>query len=595
MQIKEHVERLRAAMHKNGFKAYIIPSSDAHLSEYTPEHWKARLWISGFSGSAGTVLITPDKAGLWTDSRYFLQAEEQLRGSGIKLYKEGLPETPGIDSFLTSELQPGDVVACDGRCYPHAEAQALESKLEAFGIRFDCSTDLFDQTVWPDRPAIPTGKLFGQLTQYSGETAKGKIARCRKALSEHGANCYIINMLDELAWIFNIRGKDVECNPVGVAYGFVSEQTAILFVLPEKIDSDLRNELEVQGITLKPYGEIYNYVSSLSDSHKVLIDGRRINEALYKAIPAHCRIIEAVSPITLMKAVKNEIELQGVRNAMKRDGVALTRFFIWLEKTLDKGLTPSEVEIGEKLTAFRALQDLYFGDSFDTIAGYQGHGAIVHYRAEEPTAYRVKKEGVLLLDSGGQYFDGTTDITRTISLDGKPSKQLQEDYTLVMKGHIAIATAQYLEGTRGNQIDVLARKPLWDRGLHYGHGTGHGVGCFLNVHEGPQNIRMEVNPTPLKVGMITSNEPGIYRADQWGIRIENLVVTKLNCETDFGRFFGFETLTLCYFDNNMIDKSMLTEQEIEWYNAYQERVYKTLSPLLSAEEALWLKGKTQAI
>lgn len=595
MNVKERVQKLREAMLGKGFKAYIVPSSDAHLSEYTPEHWKARRWISGFTGSAGTVVITKDKAGLWTDSRYFLQAEEQLHGSGITLYKDGLPSTPSIENFLTGELKAGEVVACDGQCFSHAEAQAIESKLETFGIHFDQSSDLFDKKVWADRPAIPTTELFSQPVKYSGEAAKDKIDRCRKALTAHGTNCYIVNMIDELAWLFNIRGRDVECNPVGVAYGFVSDKEAILFALPEKISPNLRQELQGQGISLRPYEEIYPFVASLPETCKILVDAKRTNEALYRAIPKHCRIVEAVSPVTLMKAVKNSTELDGVRNAMRRDAVALTRFFIWLEQTLDQGQTPTEVEIGNRLTAFRAEQDLYFGDSFDTIAGYQGHGAIVHYKAQEATAYRLKKEGVLLLDSGGQYLDGTTDITRTISLDGTPPDQLREDYTLVMKGHIAIATAQYLEGTRGNQIDILARKELWDRGLHYGHGTGHGVGCFLNVHEGPQNIRMEVNPTPLQIGMITSNEPGLYRADRWGIRIENLEVTKLNCETEFGRFLGFETLTLCYFDNNMIDKRLLTPKEIEWYNDYQQRVYDEISPLLSKEEAEWLRLKTQRL
>lgn len=595
MEIKKRLELLRAAMKKNGFAAYLIPSADAHLSEYTPEIWKSRRWISGFTGSAGTVLVTEKEAGLWTDSRYYLQAGQQLEGTGIRLFKDGLPETPSIEQYLTDNLSEGAVVACDGRCYSHEEAAALAAYLDNFGLKFDVSKDLFGPDVWADRPSLPKGELFDQPVKYAGESAKDKINRVREALRSHGADSYIITMIDELAWVFNIRGRDVECNPVGVAYGFINSKEAILFVLEEKIPQELRRILEGQGIRIRPYEEAYTFVAGMDKDAKVFVDGKRINEVFYRSIPASCRKINGVSPITLMKAVKNETELNGVREAMKRDGVALTRFFMWLEKKVDNGGQTSEVEIDKVLADFRSKQELYYGDSFDTIAGYNDHGAIVHYRANEETDYVVKKSGTLLLDSGGQYLDGTTDITRTISLDGNPAQEIKNDYTLVMKGHIAIATARFIEGTRGNQIDILARKPLWDRGLHYGHGTGHGVGCFLNVHEGPQNFRTDNNPTEMMLNTITSDEPGIYRGGKWGIRIENLVACKLVQETEFGRFFGFETLTLCYFDNSMIEKSLLTEDEIAWYNAYQKKVYDTLSPMLTSEEAAWLKNKTQAI
>lgn len=593
MDIKSRLTALRKAMARNNIDAFIIPSMDAHLSEYTPKRWKGRTWISGFNGSAGTVVVTADKAGLWTDSRYFLQAAEQLKGSTIELYKEAVPGVPTIEQFLTQTLSAGKTVACDGACYAHAQAEALEKALDNFGIVFRTDTDLLEE-IWTDRPDIPGEKLFRQSAEYAGYTAKEKIAIVNTELKKQGANAVVVTMLDELAWVFNLRGYDVDFNPVGVAFGFISEKESVLFVKSEKVDDALRGALEKEGIHVRAYESVVDYISGLGAEVKLLVDSKRISEKLFRAIPAHCRIIESVSVITMLKAIKNKTELDGVRNAMVRDGVSLTRFFIWLEKALAEGERPTEYEIGKILNGFRAKGEKFYGDSFGTIAGYKGHGAIVHYEAKVESSYRLEPEGILLLDSGGQYLDGTTDITRTIAL-GKVSDEIKTDYTLVLKGHIGIAMCQYPQGTRGSQIDILARKPLWDRGLNYGHGTGHGVGCFLNVHEGPQNIRTEVNPTVLEVGMITSNEPGIYRADQYGIRIENLVVTKVNCETEFGKFLGFETLTLCYLDNSLVKKELLTEAEVAWYNEYQEMVYRKLSPSLTKEEAAWLRKKTEKI
>ncbi len=592
-EIKERIAKLRSAMKNHGMAAYIVPSSDAHLSEYTPEHWKGRLWLSGFTGSAGTVVIGTDKAALWTDGRYFLQASEELAGTGIELMKEGLPDTPTIEAFLKTELKEGEVVGADGRCLAEASAAATKANLELYGIKFNTDVDLFDEA-WQDRPEIPRGKLFAQPAKIAGETVKDRIARIIQSLNSLGANACIINMLDELGWAFNLRGRDVACNPVGVAFGFISQRESILFVFPEKIDKELETALKAEGLSIRPYHEAYQYISKLPATDRILVDKKRITHALYQLIPDHCLKIDGVSVITSLKAVKNEVELEGMRRAMLRDGVAMTRFFMWLEKSLAAGEVYDEVELDEKLTSLRAAEELYFGNSFDTICGYQDHGAIIHYKASKESAYQVRNEGVLLLDSGGQYFDGTTDITRTVAIS-KPSEQLKTDYTLVMKGHIAIAMAQFLEGTRGSQIDVLARKALWDRGMNYAHGTGHGVGCFMNVHEGPQNIRMDENPTELKIGMILSNEPGLYRSGQYGIRIENLIVTKLNEVTEFGRFFGFETITLCYFDNQLIEKSLLTADELKWYNNYQETVYQALAPRLNDEEAAWLRDKTKAI
>lgn len=591
--IINRLEALRTVMQEEGIAAYIIPSADAHLSEYTPLRWTGRSWISGFTGSAGTMLITLTGAYLWTDSRYFLQAAQELEGSTIELMKIGEPGVPSIEGFLTQNIPSGSVVAADGACLSHAEAKDTEEILATYGIRYRLDLDLLER-IWSDRPAIPNGALFLQPAEYSGQTATDRINLVRTALRVKGANATIITMLCELAWVFNIRGRDVEYNPVAVGFGFISESDAVLFTLPEKITDEVRASLEENNVRIEHYDSIGAYLRSLSTDTKLYIDPKRLTHRLYTYIPSHCQLIQGVSVLTTLKAVKTPIELEGLRRAMVRDGVSLTRFFIWLETLLCSGGSISEYDLGVKLSEFRAAGGNFYGDSFGTIAGYLGHGAIVHYKAEPASSFEIKGEGVLLLDSGGQYFDGTTDITRTIALS-EPSEQLRTDYTLVLKGHIGIATAQFPEGTRGSQIDILARKALWDRGLNYGHGTGHGVGYFLNVHEGPQNIRTEVNPTPLEIGMITSNEPGLYRAGEYGIRIENLVVTEEKAVTPFGRFLGFETVTLCYLDNKLVNKSLLTESEIAWYNAYQERVYQSLKPHLTEAEATWLRSKTEQI
>lgn len=591
--IQERLQALRGAMRSEGISAYVIPSSDAHLSEYTPLRWTGRSWISGFSGSAGTMLVTLDGAYLWTDSRYFLQAAQELEGSSIELMKMGTPGTPSIEAFLAERLSAGSIVAADGACLSEAEAADTSAKLEVYGIQYRLDVDLLDR-VWADRPAIPNKELFLQPAAYSGQSAADRIALVNQRLKANGANATIVTMLCELAWVFNIRGYDVEYNPVGVGFGFISERESVLFTLPEKVNAEVRAELEKNGVRLEDYHNIYQFIASLDENTRLFVDTKRTTHSLYTSIPKHCRIIQGVSVLTMLKAVKTPTELSGLRTAMIRDGVSLTRFYIWLESLLKSGGSISEYELGVKLNEFRSRGEKFYGDSFGTIAGYMGHGAIVHYKAEPDTSYTIKSEGVLLLDSGGQYFDGTTDITRTLALS-EPSERLRTDYTLVLKGHIAVALARFPEGTRGSQIDILARKALWDRGLNYGHGTGHGVGYFLNVHEGPQNIRTEVNPTVLEVGMITSNEPGLYRSGEYGIRIENLVITEVKEETEFGRFLGFETVTLCYMDNQLVDKSLLTAEELAWYNDYQERVYQTLKPHLSADEAAWLREKTAKI
>lgn len=593
--IPSRLEALRSAMRAKNIQAYLIVSNDGHLGEYTPQHWKSRAWISGFNGSAGSVVVTLDKAGLWTDSRYFLQAGEQLQGSTIELYKEGVSGVPSIEEFLTSELPSGAIVGCDGTCVSQAEVERMGRELSAFGIIVNSDYDLMEE-VWQDRPAIPMNEFRAQPVEYSGEITQVRAQRILEHLKKKGANATILTTLDELAWAFNIRNCDVECNPVGVGFGFIGESESVLFTFADKVSAPLQSELKAQGVRLMGYQDIFGYLSALPSSVVVYVDKARISSAVYNAIAPHCRQIEGVSVVTMLKSYKNETELEGVRRSMLRDGVALTRFFMWLEAALQRGETPTEVDIDRILAEHRAQSDMYICDSFDTICGYQDHGAIVHYRATPESAHTLRNEGVLLLDSGAQYKDGTTDITRTIALgNAEPQADLKVDYTLVLKGHIAIATAQFPEGTRGNQLDILARKALWDRALSYGHGTGHGVGIALNVHEGPQNIRTDNNPTPMAVGTFTSNEPGLYRAGKWGIRIENLIVTREKCQSEFGTFLGFETVTLCYLDNRLVEKSLLSVQEIEWYNAYQERVYQEISPLLSAEEATWLRQKTQKL
>lgn len=591
--IPQRLDALRRQMQSHGISAYIIPSSDAHLSEYTPEYWQGRTWISGFTGSAGTMLITLECAALWTDGRYFLQAAEELEGSGIELMKMGLSETPTLEGFLLDTLPEGSVVAVDGACLSAADASDMAAKLATKGINLHLDKDLLID-VWSDRPAIPQHEIFSQPSEYSGQTAADRIALVNQRLQAAGANATIVTMLCELAWVFNIRGYDVEYNPVAVGFGYISDKEAILFIDEVKVPQAVRAELERNGVKLQPYTAVDTFIANLGADTRLYVDTRRMTHRLRSRVPQHCKVIEGVSVLTSLKAVKTSTELACLRNAMKRDGVSLTRFFKWLEEYLSLGNTISEYELGIKLNEFRAKGDKFYGDSFGTIAGYMGHGAIIHYKAEPETSYQIKNEGVLLLDSGGQYTDGTTDITRMIALS-TPSEGLKRDYTLVLKGHIAVATAQFPEGTRGGQLDVLARKALWDNALNYAHGTGHGVGFFLNVHEGPQNIRTEINPTVLEIGMITSNEPGLYRANEYGIRIENLIVTEERVTTPFGKFLGFETVTLCYLDNSLVDLALLTEAERKWYNDYQERVYQTLAPELSLEEAEWLRNKTKAI
>ncbi|MBX3044030.1 MAG: aminopeptidase P family protein [Candidatus Kapabacteria bacterium] len=592
MNIKERVAALRAEMKQKNIKAYIIPSTDPHISEYVAECWTSRSWISGFTGSAGTVVITDTDAGLWTDSRYFLQADNELKNSGISLHKLGLPETLDYPEWLGKNLQKGDTVGFDGKVVTVALAKKMEKLFSFKGIHLNTEYDFFEK-IWIDRPSIPDNNIFEHKIEYAGKSRVEKIADVQKSMTNQDADYHIIATLDDINWLFNIRGRDVIFNPVAVCYAVITKNSAELFIDDKKITDDIRQILTDDGITLKPYNSIAERICSFENSKNVLIDINKVNLWLYQAIPSACTIIEGSNISTLMKACKNETEIQGMKNALRRDAVAMINFWQWLENTVGKEQI-TEVTAMDKIREFRSEIPLYFGESFNTIAGYLGNGAIVHYGASKEYAAEIKPEGFFLFDSGGQYYDGTTDITRMFHLS-EPTQQEKTDYTLVLKGHINLSLAQFPLKTRGSQLDILARKALWDRGQNYLHGTGHGVGCFMNVHEGPQNIRMDENSTTLEPGMILSNEPGLYRAGLYGIRIENLVLVVNGEKTEFGQFLKFENLTLCPIDTKAIDKSLLSEQEINWFNDYHKTVYSEVAPLLDDEKRRFLAEKTKAI
>lgn len=574
--------------------AFVVPSTDAHLSEYPPKIWESRKWISGFTGSAGTAVVTKNKAGVWTDSRYFLQAANELEGTGFELFKMGQAETPDMISWIIEQVGEGGTVGIDGLVYAASDAALLLGRLQSKNIGLETSFDPF-ATIWKDRPEIPKNKVFLLPDDITGESTKHKIERITAELVQKGADGILVVTLDAVAWTFNMRGNDVDYNPVAVAYGYVSKKENVLFVDPDKLDEATVITLGSQGVVIAPYDSVFDYVSKLPAGTKICVTGSKINYKLRQTIPATCKIVNAaLSPVDVMKSVKNETELAGFRNAMVKDGVALVKFYMWLEKAIAEGIV-TETLVEEKLREYRSQQALYVGESFATICGYAANGAIVHYHASPETSVKIEPKGLLLIDSGAQFKDGTTDITRTLAA-GELSKQMKIDYTNVLKGHIALGSAIFPEETRGSQLDVLARKALWDNCETYWHGTGHGIGHFLNVHEGPQNIRLEENPTTLQPGMVTSNEPGIYRANEYGIRTENLVVTQEYKKTkDFGTFYCFETITLCPIDTKPVVKKLLTKKEIDWFNNYHKMVYNKLKKYLSKDEKAWLKKKTKPI
>lgn len=574
-------------MQSKSISAYITYSTDPHFGEYVPAHWESRKWITGFTGSAGTAVITPDDGGLWIDSRYFIQAEEQLTDTGLKLFKERIPETPSIPQWLCSVLKKGERVGIDGYTTPLQTVNELRNELSAYGIEVVMIEDPY-KTIWNDRPGLPSNKPFILEEKYSGESASSKISTIRNHISNTGTDYILISALDEIAWTLNMRGTDIECNPLFVSYLLISEKEATLYINKNKLTETTIDYLQSQGVGHRNYEDIESDLTAIS-GRKITMSPS-INFAMYNAASEHNTVFIQASPVSKYKAVKNQTEINGFRNAMLRDGVAMVRFLIWLQKNIGNG-NLTELSIDEQLYKERSAMENFRGISFATIAGYQEHGAIVHYEADEHSASTLKPEGLLLIDSGAQYLDGTTDITRTIPL-GPTTEEQKKDYTLVLKGFIQLAMAEFPQGTCGTQLDVLARLAMWKEGINYGHGTGHGVGHFLNVHEGPHQIRMNNVPTPLQPGMTVTNEPGIYRAGKYGIRTENTMLTVPSRKTDFGEFYKFEQLTLCPINTETILWDMLSPEETNWLKEYHETVYSKLSPLLTDEEKQWLRNAT---
>ena len=599
MNVLERLAALRAAMKEANVTVYVVPGNDPHASEYMASHWCEMQWLSGFNGEAGTMVVTTDKALLWTDSRYYLQAGIELKDSTIELIRESDIDCPSIVEWLTKNVQ--GAVGLNPEMFSVNDFAEWKEQLAAANLSIK-SVDLI-KPIWTEgRPAIPSDKLYPYSADFAGETVESKLARMREIVNSKASDskwALIISALDEIAWLLNIRGNDVEYNPVVISYVVLQADKCTLFVDANKVDTVAQNYLDFNNIDVKPYETVFDYIAGLSGT--VIYDGARVNEALFEAIPAGCKKINTKSPVLIDKAKKNAVELEGERIAMRQDAAALTRFFKWMEETLvesqkskvERPLT--EWDLMEKLHAFRAMGENFTDESFGTIAGYKGNGAIVHYSATKENCAVVHPEGMLLLDSGGQYLDGTTDITRTVWLGGEIPTQAKLDYTYVLKGHIALQTARFPRGTRGNQLDALAKQYMWEAGITFGHGTGHGVGHFLGCHEGPQNVRTDNNPTPLEVGHIVSDEPGIYRTGQWGIRTENLITVipakQTEATTTEDEWLTFETLTLCFYDTNLIDMSLMTDKEIAWINAYHERVYKETAPLLNPDEAKYLAHK----
>ena len=591
--INECVERLRSWMKENGISAFVFPSSDPHNSEYVAEHWKSREWISGFSGSAGTAVVTLEHAALWTDSRYFIAAEKELKGTDFQLMKLRVEGTPSISEWLVRELSNYQkaVVGVDGNVNSFTEVSSMERELASKGnITVRTDADPMAE-LWMDRPVIPDNKVSLHPLEYSGESTSSKISRIRKQLADSGADGLLVTALDEIAWVLNLRGSDVHCNPVFVSYLLISPEKVVLYINNVKLLAEVKDYLTSEQIAVDAYEAVVDGLRSY-EGKSLLVDMSSTNYSLATAVPTE-KLCEGVSPIASMKAIKNEAEQEGFRAAMLRDGVAVVKFLAWLKPAVEAG-GQTEISLDERLTALRAEQPKFKGVSFDTIVGYEEHGAIVHYEATPETDIPVEPHGLVLIDSGAQYLDGTTDITRTIAL-GEITEEQRRVYTLVLKGHIQLDMCKFPAGVCGSQLDAIARVPMWREGYNYMHGTGHGVGSYLNVHEGPHQIRMEWRPAPLQAGMTVTNEPGIYLEGKFGVRIENTLLIVPAETTPFGDFLKFETLTLAPIDTTPIVFDMLSEEEREWLNNYHQRVYESLKPYLTAVEQEWLRKATLPI
>ena len=594
--VNQRLQDLREVMQREHLAAFIFPSTDPHQSEYVADHWKGREFISGFNGSAGTAVVTMTSAALWTDSRYFIAAEEQLKGTEYQLMKLKMEGTPTIAEWIGRECGAGAEVGIDGWCSSANNVKDLIADLrKQGGITLRTNLDPL-KLIWKDRPAIPENPVEIHPLDYAGEAAHDKIARIRQALREKHADGMLMSALDDIAWTLNLRGSDVYCNPVFVSYLLMSTKEVTLYINKVKLSPEVIAYLNTEGVGVAPYEEVSKGLKDYFE-YNILLDPDEVNYALYEVVRRQesgvrsaVEIVEEESPVKRMKTIKNEREIAGFRSAMLKDGIAMVKFLKWLSEYSENSEYPecSEISVSDKLEALRAEQPLYRGLSFDTIAGYQAHGAIVHYEATPETDIPLKPEGFLLLDSGTQYLDGTTDITRTIAL-GPLTEEQKRIYTLVLKGHIQIEICKFPSGASGTQLDILAREALWREGLNYLHGTGHGVGSFLNAHEGPHQIRMEWKPAPLVAGMTVTDEPGIYLAGKFGVRIENTLLVTLYKETEFGQFLQFESLTLCPIDKSPIIVEMLLPEELSWLNTYHQRVFDTLSPHLSPSESAWLR------
>lgn len=592
-EIELRLARLRELMKREHLSAFIFPSTDAHQSEYVADHWRGREWISGFNGSAGTAVVTMKSAALWTDSRYFLAAEEQLEGTEYQLMRLKMEGTPTIAEWLGKELQDvqSPEVGLDGMVNSYNYVKDLSYSLRKLGgITLRTNLDPLEQ-IWENRPSLPVNPVEIQPLEYAGETLASKVARIRKALRELHADGMLVSALDDIAWTLNLRGTDVHCNPVFVSYLLIEGDKVSLFVDDNKLSPEVKQYLQDNQVSLYKYNKVEKCLESYSE-YNILLDGDETSCYLWKAVKCQ-EIVAAGSPIPAMKAVKNKAEIEGYRSAMLKDGVAMVKFLKWLKPAVEAG-GQTEISIDEKLTSLRAEQKLFRDISFDTIAGYAQHGAIVHYEATPETDVVLKPEGLILIDSGAQYQDGTTDITRTIAL-GAVSEEMKHIYTLVLKAHIQLELVKFPDGASGTQLDAVGRECMWREGYNFLHGTGHGVGSYLCVHEGPHQIRMEWMPTPLRAGMTLTDEPGLYLAGKFGVRIENTVLISDYMSTEFGKFLQIEPLTLCPIDTTPIDVDMLLPEEIDWLNAYHHSVYEKLSPFLDEEEKIWLENATKPI
>ncbi|MCE5347780.1 MAG: aminopeptidase P family protein [Bacteroidales bacterium] len=586
---------LRASMKENNLDAYIIPSTDPHLGEYVPDHWRIIAWLTGFTGSSATVVVTDSFAGLWTDSRYFIQAENQLSGSDFILMKPTIGSKKDYIEWLDDNIRTGCRIGIDGRTFSIARIRKIRKDLEEKKVLFDLNCDLISE-LWTDRPPMSDSPAFDHLISFCGKERSVKMAEVREQMKGMGVNYHLLTSPDDIMWLLNIRGNDVKYSPLLMSFAIINEDQILLFAEENKIPIKLAAEFDKLGIVMLPYEEIEGMLTTLPSDSVILITPATTSASLYNSIPQGMQIIEDVSIPTRLKAVKNKIEIANITRVMEKDGVALTKFFYWFEQNKNS-VRMSELSLAEKLNRFRAEQENYLGPSFSTIAGYKEHGALPHYSATPESDSVIESDGILLIDSGGQYLDGTTDITRTIAV-GKPSVRQKKDFTLVLKGTINLALAKFPCGTKGFQLDILGRKALWENGLNYGHGTGHGVGFCLNVHEGPQNISFRTgtdSKTIIEPGMLISDEPAIYREGEYGIRTENLVICYEDEETEFGLFLKFDTVSLCYIDKSLIDITLLDQREIDWLNSYHSAVYEKLSPYLSEDEKQWLKVKTKNI